>query len=97
MKNENLLMLFPLGRTVATPGAIALMRRAGIGPLQLLSRHHRGDWGCVDAHDAAANDRAVREGARILSAYEPGARGEKVWVITEADRSFTTILLPSEY
>lgn len=97
MKTENLLMLFPLGRTVAAPGAIALMRSAGIGPLQLLARHHRGDWGCVDADDAAANDRAVLEGTRILSAYELGVHGEKVWVITEADRSFSLILLPSEY
>ncbi|MGY6128023.1 hypothetical protein ACW9YV_21935 (plasmid) [Paraburkholderia strydomiana] len=97
MKKENVLIPFPLGCTVATAGAIALMRSAGIGPLQLLSRHHCGDWGCVDAEDAASNDRAVREGRRILSAYELGPHREKVWLITEADRSFTTILLPSEY
>lgn len=97
MKNENLLILFPLGRTVEAPGAIALMRSAGIGPFQPLSRHHRGDWGCVDADDAAANDRAVRDGTRILSAYELGERREVIWVVSEANRSVTTILLPAEF
>ena len=86
----------PLGRLVATPGAIEAMTRAGEDPAQLLARHRSGDWGEVDAEDWAANGRAVIEGQRVLSSYLlPG--GTKVWVITECDRSVTTILLPSEY
>jgi len=63
--------------------------------LAALGRHVRGDWGDVDAEDRAANDRALREGTRVLSSYRAG--GVKFWVITEADRSATTVLLPSEY
>lgn len=95
--------LFPLGQVVATPGALD----ASSGPLHfvgLLARHVRGDWGCVDPEDAAANDEAVREGSRVLSAYpidpaKPCAGYGKncLWIITEADRSATTILLPGEY
>ncbi|CAN7160920.1 hypothetical protein LJR022_000147 [Paraburkholderia hospita] len=91
------LPLFPLGQTVATPGALDLMRRTGVTPLQLLRRHQRGDWGCLEADDRAANNRAVVEGTRILSAYELGTGKEKIWVITEWDRTVTTILLPDAY
>ena len=63
---------------------------------QLIARHASGDWGTVDAEDWAANDRAVREGTRLLSAYVLDT-GERVWIITEADRSATSIILPSEY
>ncbi|WP_321899922.1 plasmid related protein [Paraburkholderia heleia] len=73
------------------------MKAAGINPCELLGRHQRGDWGTLDAHDCAANDYAVAQGARILSAYEVGTAQEKVWIITEADRSVTTVLLPGEY
>ena len=86
---------FSLGHIVATPGALDLMRRSGIDALALLARHVRGDWGKVPAEDARENELSVREGFRILSSYDCG--NEKVWIITEADRSATTILLPSDY
>lgn len=95
--------LFPLGQIVATPGALD----ATLGTFDLLAhlaRHARGDWGCVDPEDAETNRLAVAEGDRILSAYainpeKPCAGfGENcLWIITEADRSVTTILLPEEY
>ena len=86
---------FSLGRCVATPGALELMRRERIGPQDILRRHQQGDWGTVDREDWQANDEALREGGRLLSAYGEG--DSKLWVITEWDRSATTILLPSEY
>lgn len=89
--------LFPLGRTVATPGARELMHRSGVHPFELLLRHQAGDWGTVDAADCASNDRAVVDGTRILSAYELGEGREKIWIITEADRGSTAAILPSEY
>jgi hypothetical protein len=85
---------FELGRIVATPGALEVL--APEEPIILLQRHQSGDWGEVDGHDQRANNRALEDGTRILSAYV-AARGERVWVITEADRSSTCILLPSEY
>jgi hypothetical protein len=95
--------LFPLGQVVATPGALDAARDAGQF-LELLARHARGDWGCVDPEDAVTNVEAVHEGLRILSAYpiDPAlpcaGYGENCfWIITEADRSVTTILLPDEY
>jgi hypothetical protein len=88
-------MKFPLGTILATPAAVALLRSKGISPIDLLIRHASGDWGDVCAQDADANLQAIRSGARILSAYKIGP--EKVWIITEADRSSTCILLPSEY
>lgn len=88
--------LFPLGRTVATRGAVELMQRLGISPSALLDRHASGDWGDLDDADKQDNALSLREGLRILSAYKVG-KGEKFWVITEADRSVTTILLPEEY
>jgi len=84
-----------LGRVVATPAAIALLNHADVLPYDLLARHARGDWGIVCAEDARSNDDAVKYGERVLSAYEVG--GDKVWVITERDRSVTTILLPDDY
>ncbi len=86
--------LFPLGRVVATPGALEVL--APEETLVLLRRHASGDWGEVDAHDRRANNRALKDGTRILSAYTLHG-GEKVWIITEADRSSTCLLLPSEY
>lgn len=62
---------------------------------ELVRRHLSGDWGDVDKQDAAANDRALKWGDRILSSYKIGE--EKLWVITEADRSSTTVLTPGEY
>jgi hypothetical protein len=87
---------FPLGRTVATPGALAAVAAAGQTPSEFLDRHVAGDWGEVPAEDALENQRSLACGFRILSAYRT-LRGERLWVITEADRSVTTILLPEEY
>jgi hypothetical protein len=87
---------FELGRIVATPGAHEAFREAGEVEFPYLTRHLLGDWGEVDGHDQRANKQALKEGTRLLSAYTlPG--GRKVWIITEADRSSTCILLPSEY
>jgi hypothetical protein len=87
---------FELGRILATPGAINAMREAGESPLKLLRRHAHGDWGDLHQSDLDANELAIRQGMRILSAYVLST-DERVWVITEADRSATTILLPEEY
>ena len=84
-----------LGRVVATPAALDLVRAHGLDVLALVHRHARGDWGDISEHDARANDRSAQDGARVLSAYE--TRGGRLWVITEADRSATTVLLPSDY
>ena len=85
----------PLGHVVATPGALDVVRNYSLDVVGLLHRHRAGDWGSVSEHDARANDRAVGEGTRVLSAYE--TTGGRLWIITEADRSATTVLLPSEY
>ncbi len=87
---------FSLGQTVSTPGALAALEAAGQEPGQLLRRHQSGDWGDVPPEDAAENDLSVAQGFRVLSAYTLETQ-VKVWIITEADRSATTILLPSEY
>lgn len=89
-------MLFRLGDIVATPGALNVLEQNGIVPMRLISRHMRGDWGDVPPDDANANTEALRSGARLLSNYllPDGAR---IWIITEADRSATTLLLPEEY
>ncbi|WP_126242817.1 hypothetical protein [Burkholderia gladioli] len=97
MCRKKLTSLFPLGRSVATPGALDLLDRTGTDATGLLNRHQCGDWGIVCPADAKSNDRAVSEGARILSAYELGARREQLWIITEADRHVTSLLLPDEY
>ncbi len=85
-----------LGRVVATPAALEVLAAADTSPLALLIRHASGDWGQVDAEDAKANDEAVINFYRVLSAYKLHT-GETVWIITEADRTVTTILLPSDY
>lgn len=85
-----------LGAVVATPAALRAIALAGDDYLRLLARHRAGDWGTVPPEDWRANDWALIHGERILSAYTL-ASGEKVWVITEWDRSATTILLPEEY
>lgn len=86
-------MRFPLGRVVATPGALEAVGHAGC--FLLLKRHLGGDWGDLDGSDRRSNERALRDGERLLSAYDTGAG--RVWIITEADRSSTCVLLPSEY
>lgn len=89
-------MKFPLGQIVATPGALEAFREAGEEPLTYLERHLAGDWGEVCEEDRQENELSLREGFRILSAYTL-SNGTKIWVISEADRSATTFLLPSEY
>jgi len=79
-----------------TPGAIEALNRGGHSQLEFITRHAKGDWGEVCEEDKSANDQAVGREERLLSAYKT-RRGERVWVITEADRSATTILLPEEY
>ena len=88
--------LFPLGQVVATPGALDALELAAENPADYLARHASGDWGELDQEDRAANDAAVTGKSRILSAYSLGTK-ERIWIITEYDRSYTTILLPSEY
>jgi hypothetical protein len=87
---------FSLGQVVATPGALDELKRSGQAPSEILSRHQTGDWGKIPDEDRKENELSVKKGFRILSAYELPT-GEKVWVITEADRSATTILLPADY
>lgn len=85
------LKLFPLGAIAATPGALDL----GVDFRPFLERHQSGDWGNVSKEDAKENNLSLKEGFRIVSAYTINAT--QIWIITEADRSVTTILLPSEY
>ena len=94
--NPNVRPLFPLGQIVATPGALRALQEAEQSPTAFIDRHVTGDWGELGDADKQANERALREGLRILSAYTTSAGG-KLWVITEADRSATTMLLPHEY
>lgn len=85
---------FPLGQLLMTPGV-----RDSIPPsemMQALRRHARGDWGDLDDEDRQANERALKDGTRLLSAYH-SSTGVKFWIITEWDRSATTVLLPEEY
>ena len=91
----SLTQLFSLGVVVATPGALDLLDRAGINATTYLERHRCGDFGTLSPHDIHENRFAVNRRLRILSAYEIGR--ERLWLITEADRSVTTLLLPSEY
>jgi len=87
---------FPLGRVVATPGALSALEKAEQLPAEFLDRHVHGDWGDVPEEDKQANERSVAQGLRILSAYTTSA-GDKIWILTEADRSATTLMLPEEY
>jgi hypothetical protein len=93
-RNDEPQAKFPFGRIVATPNALTQIPNDEI--LKALSRHLQGDWGTLDADDRNANERALKNGGRLVSAYE-SARGVKFWIITEADRSVTTILLPEDY
>lgn len=83
-----------LGKIVVTPGALESVDPGDV--MRALTKHHRGDWGELGKDDWAANNLALDEGLRILSAYRD-QKGTKFWVITEADRSATTVLLPDEY
>ena len=87
---------FALGVVVSTPGAINAFLQTGEEPLLFVCRHAAGDWGELDEEDRAENERSVDQGFRIFSAYRL-SNGTKIYVITEADRSSTCILLPEEY
>jgi hypothetical protein len=87
---------FLLGRVVATPGALSALEKAEQLPAAFLDRHVNGDWGEVPDADKQENEVAVEQGLRILSAYTTSA-GDQMWIVTEADRSATTLLLPEEY
>ena len=88
--------LFPLGQVVATPGALAEMEASGESLFSYLQRHLSGDWGEIDAHDRRENELSLREGFRLMSVYTL-SNGIRFWIITEADRSSTCVLLPEEY
>jgi hypothetical protein len=88
--------LFARGRLVATPGALAALEENGQGCTEYLERHVRGDWGSLCQEDKDANQEALEQGLRLLSSYRLND-GTKIWIITECDRSATTVLLPEEY
>ncbi|MFM0190133.1 hypothetical protein PQR25_30490 [Paraburkholderia nemoris] len=87
---------FRMGRPTITPVAEAALNAVGIHPLRLLARHIHGDWGELPAEDLAANELALTSGGRLLSNY--ALQGDaSIWIITEADRSSTTLLMPTDY
>jgi hypothetical protein len=87
---------FQLGRMVATPGALEVLKEAGQDAKEFIYRHQQGDWGDMADEDKRENEFSVDKHLRILPAYYT-SKGKKLWIITEADRSVTTILLLSEY
>jgi hypothetical protein len=93
---QKLRPLFPLGQVVATPGALAALETAGQAPYEFLVRHVCGEWGDLVEEDIQENERSLQEGHRLFSAYNTND-GVRIWVITEWDRSVTTLLLPLEY
>jgi len=88
--------LFGLGQLVATPDALAEIEASGDSLVGYLNRHVTGDWGDLDEHDRKENDLGLKHDLRILSAYILSS-GVRIWIITEADRSSTCVLLPEEY
>lgn len=95
--NDLLPPLFPPGQILATPGAIEVLDRTGTEVTALLWRHQHGDFGSLCEADVRLNREAIVAGTRILSCYELGVHRERVWIITEADRSSTCVLRPDEY
>jgi hypothetical protein len=93
---ESSMPMFELGQVVATPAALEVLQAAHQRPAEFLQRHANGDWGQVDEHDAKANAEALLDEGRILSSYQTST-GQNIWIITEADRSSTCVLLPSDY
>jgi len=89
-----LIAKFRLGKIVSTPNALDRLTQDDI--LLAIGRHQAGDWGDVDEHDRAANERALVEGTRLWSVYHTES-GVKFWLITEADRSATSVLMPEDY
>jgi len=88
--------LFALGQIVATPGALYALETAGQAPHEFLLRHVTGDWGNLPPEDIQENERSLQVGNRLFSSYKL-SDGTKMWIITEWDRSVTTLLLPLEY
>lgn len=88
--------LFPMGRIVITPGAINALKKSGKNGGEFLARHERGDWGIVWPDDQKRNNQALIEGERLVSSYAL-KNAVVMWIITEADRTVTTMLLPHEY
>ena len=88
--------LFSLGQVVATPGALEAFAATGERITHYVAKHQSGEWGGLDRHDKRANQQALKNGARLLSAYHL-SDGTKIWIWTEADRSSTCVMLPSEY
>ena len=88
--------LFPPGQIVATPGALRMLEQAKRSPVEFLSRHFRGDWGDLCQEDKTENELSLKHGFRIISSYQV-SETERLWIISEADRSATTLLLPGEY
>ena len=95
MNNPTPVRRFQLGSVVSTPGALQLLSKHEVSAFALLALHQSGQRGDVPPDDARANDQALIVGARVLSAYVVGR--DRLWIITEADRSVTTMLLPEEY
>ncbi len=93
---SRLLPKFSLGRIVATPGALEALEEANQNPFEFLERHQGGDWGDLCEEDKSENEFSLKNGFRILSAYRT-RNNVKLWLITESDRSCTTLLRPSEY
>ncbi len=94
--SSNLPAKFPLGKVVATPGALQTLAQSSQTPDEFLSRHVTGDWGEVSKGDWQLNDQALIDGSRLFSSYTT-TKGVKIWIVTEADRSSTCLLLPEEY
>jgi hypothetical protein len=88
--------VFELGHILATPGALAALQKAGQEPHDFLARHVACDWGDLSDEDQKANEYSLEHGLRLLSSYRTNA-GDKLWIITESDRTATTLLLPEEY
>jgi hypothetical protein len=102
METDSPTKRFELGQIVSTPGALQACDRQHMRTC--LERHMVGDWGCVDDEDKTTNNEAVKSGYRVVSAYpidpakpSQGFGENTLWIITEADRSVTTFLLPDEY
>ena len=93
---ENQAELSPLGQIVATPGALEALKSSRQTPAEFLTRHATGDWGDLSADEMAENEFSIKNGFRLLSSYLT-ASGQRLWVITEAQRDLTTLLLPDEY
>jgi hypothetical protein len=96
MNSLPIIPLFPPGQLVATPGVLRLLEQTKRSPLEFLSRHLRGDWGDLCEEDKSENEFSLEHGFRLMSSYQV-SENERLWIITEADRSVTTLLLPEEY